>query len=526
MRNVVLIHANCHNFMAKGDFAFAGNLARDFIGEKQLLQDIEVVLVSTHDGVASFESIYGPAINGKITIEGAKIGLSSLETFNAIDNSVIAFIDASRCKYSEARLVKRVLSPESKLLFVESVTHKAFADLSMKQNYLESVQKEQPGVYKYFSKRDTLIESAGLGANRLGLPRINKAADLPCLSIKETALLPAGDYGFMYLAELDKSKDYKLIAQYIKLSGHDRYILIGNFVARKDNIRYAYEHDNTLVTSKEHLPQIDYHLSLPNHVMRNMLANSAGLLVLSTGSSSTLEAMKEGKLAYYQDIANNGEFVASCLIAIKSIAANDNSLAAPMVEMIIELSSLLFAPKPLSKENINRTQALLQMPAVSSGLARINQMIIEQENGKIAGKLLNFIGSPRKTTDKAQLAKACKSLRKEGESASPVYREALQRAARWGRLFELKVLIKSMPSTELNETDSLHGRTALHWAVASKQLDCARLLVNAGACLDIPDKKGKIALQQAKENSDGPMMRMLIDAKAERELNSSITPTS
>lgn len=123
MGKVILIHANCHNSKAKGDFSFAGNIAKDIIRElkSQSIHDIDVVLVSSLDGLPKFVSMYGAVINGRLDIEGFNIGLSSLEEFDSVEHTVMAFIDANRCKHSPADIIKRALSPESKFLFVGNV---------------------------------------------------------------------------------------------------------------------------------------------------------------------------------------------------------------------------------------------------------------------------------------------------------------------------------------------------------------------------------------------------------------------
>ncbi|KTD05127.1 Dot/Icm T4SS effector AnkY/LegA9 [Fluoribacter gormanii] len=518
MGKVILIHANCRNPTAKGDFAFAANIAKDLFHELQDrgVNDIDVILVSTLDGIGKFTSMYGAAVNGRISVEETSIGLSSLEEFDAVENTVVAFIDANRCKFPAADLVKRVLSPDSKILFVGNVNQLPFADLFSQTLYRMQAKLDQPGLYESFNDRDMMVGSAGLGQDRLGLPTIAKAEDLPDLNVPEQsakALLPKKDYGFMYLAAVDPSKDYKLIAQYIKLSGQDTYVLVGDFASNKYDIRYAYEHDTTLTTSKP-LPQIEYHQSLPYKVMRQAVAHAESPLVLSTGVTSTLEAMRDKKLTYYQDMLNNTEFVAAYLLAVKSMVASDNSLFGAMPDMIIELSDLLFANKPLSRKNMERTQDLLEISSVSSRLADMNQAIIEQASGKIASKLLGFLGNSRKTQDPVQLATVCASLRKSGEMGSPVYDQALRRAATWGRLFELKVLIKSMSLSEMDKADRTYERTALHWAVTSRNYDCAKALVNAGVSLDLQDKEGQTALHKAVKNGDRQMIKMLMQSGA------------
>ncbi|PWY56753.1 ankyrin repeat domain-containing protein [Legionella qingyii] len=518
MGKVILIHANCCNPTAKGDFAFAANIAKDLIHELQnrSVKDIDVVLVSTLDGIGKFTSMYGAAVNRRISVEDCSVGFSSLEEFDAVENTVVAFIDANRCKIPAADLVKRVLSPESKILFVGNVNQPRLADSNSQTGYRMQARLEQPGLYESFNDRDMMVGSAGLGQDRLGVPTIAKAEDLPALTNNEQvvqASLPKKNYGFMYLAAVAPSKDYKLIAQYIKLSGQDTYVLVGDFTSKKYDIKYAYEHDTTLATPKP-LPQIEYHQSLPYKVMRQAVAHAESPLVLSTGATSTLEAMRDKKLTYYQDISNNTEFVADYLLVLKSMVASDTSLFGAMPDMIIELSGLLFANKPLNRQEMERTHELLEISPVSSRLADMNQAIIEQASGKIAPKLLGFLGNSRKTQDPIQLATVCASLRKSGEMSNPVYDQALRRAATWGRLFELKVLIKSMSLSEMDKVDPAHERTALHWAVTSKNYDCAKALVKAGVSLDRQDKEGQTPLHKAVKNGDRKMIKMLMEAGA------------
>lgn len=518
MPKVILVHANCHNPTAKGDFSFAGNIAKDIVKEilTHSIDDIDVILVSSLDGVSRFESLYGPVSNNRVRVEGTDVGLSSLETFDAVENTVVAFIDANRCKYTAGDIVKRVLSPESKFIFVGNVNQQSYSGLFIQTLYRMQLERDQPGLYQPFSNGDMLIGSAGLGSDRLGIPTITKSEDLPPLTSSQSSMVPTGDYGFMYLAAIDSSKDYKLIAQYIKLSGHEQFVLVGEFENKKAYIKSAFMSDTTLVTSQKDLPPIQYHQSLPNGVMRRMVANTTGTLVLSTGVTSALEAMRDRKLTYYQDLPNNTEFVTAYLIAVKSIASSDTSLFGAMPQLIMDLSNLLFTHKPLSKMDMERTHELLEMSSVSSKLIAANQTIIDQASGKLAPRLLGFLNSTQNTQAQAQvqLATVCASLRKSGEIGSPVHDQALRRAAAWGRLFELKVLIRSMPIEDLNKQEPAYGRAALHWAALSKNFDCARALVKAGAFLDIQDKEGKTPLHQAIINGDKQLIKMLIAAGA------------
>lgn len=512
MTKTILIHANCHNLKAKGDFSFAGMIARDIVKElqKNSMDDVDVVLVSALDGVSRFDSLYGPAVNGRVSVEGTNVGLSSLETFDAIKNTVIAFIDANRCKYSAEHIVKRVLSPESKLMLVGNVNQESYSDLFMQILLRMQLKQEQPGLYESFSDGDVFLGAAGLDADRLGIPTITKSEDLPLLSSSQSSMLPTGNYGCMYLAREDTDKDYKLIAQYIKLSGQGQFVLVGDFENRKSYIKSAFMSDATLITSQKDLPPIQYYQSLPNGVMRRMMANTTGSLVLTTGTTSTLEAMRDNKLPYYQNMSTNTEFVAAYLIAVKTIVSSDTSLVGVMPRLIMDLSNLLFASKPLSKMDMERTHALLEMSSVSSKLVATNQTIIERASGKIAPRLLGFLNGTRNTKDQAQLVTVCASLRKPGEMGTPVHDQALRRAATWGRLFELKVLIKSMPTNDLDKRDHTYQRSALHWAVLNKNYDCACLLVKSGASLNIQDKEGRTPLHNAIINGDKQLIEMLI----------------
>jgi hypothetical protein len=527
MGKVILIHANCHNPVAKGDFAFAANIAKDLTLElqKKNANDIEVVLVSTLDGVPKFLSLYRSAVDGILSIEGIMVRVSSLEEFDAVENTVVAFIDANRCKTAPADLVKRVLAPDSRFLFIGNINQHAFADLFSQTLYRMQITRDQAGVYDGFHNEDMLIGSAGLSNDRLGLPTITKARDLPALESSEQATIPSASYGFMYLAAIDSSKDYRLIAQYIKLSNQRKYLLVGDFSTKKVDIQYAFDHDSTMNTAQA-FPQIEYHQSLPSKVMRQAVATSSSQLVLSTGVTSTLEAMRDQKLTYYQDMSNNSEFVAAYLMAVKSLVSSDKDLFGALPQMIIELSNLLFASKPLNKQDMGRTRELLELSSVNSRLISANQTIIDQASGKIATKLLTFLSGSRKTQDQVQLATVCASLRKSGEAGSPVYDQALRRAATWGRLFELKVIIKSIAKTDVDKADLTYKRTALHWAVLSKKFDCARALVQAGVNLNPQDKEGQTPLHKAVQSADRVMIKMLIENGASIDIpdNNKISP--
>lgn len=526
MGKLILIHANCCNPTALGDFVFAGNIAKD-IKLELTGSDIDVCLVSALDGIPRYEKIYGKANHGRVLVEGVSVGLSSLEEFDAVEHAVIAFIDANRCKHSATDIVKRVISPETKFLFIGNVNQPALTDLFSQTLYSMQVRKEQQGLYESFDSNDMLIGSAGYGNERLGIPMISKAIDLPALTDEQTAQLPTASYGFMYLAAVNGVNDYQLMAQYMKLTGFDNYVLVGNFSTAKTEIEAAYRADSSVSgVNSQVVPTIKYYDSVQNPIMRRMVANATGSLVVSTGVTSTLEAMRDEKLTFCQNLSVKDEFVASYLMAVKAIASSDSSLTGGMPQLIVELSILLFAPKPLSVTQMRRTQDLLGVSAVNTRLIEANRTILDKASGKIAPRLLGFISNTRSTKDPVQLAQVCVSLRKPGEMGSPIYDQALRRAAGWGRLFELKTLIRAMLLQDLNRIDVMHGMTALHFATKFKHNDCARALIQAGVDVNAQAKDGKTALHLAVNNSDRTMIKLLIDSGAEvdREDNSSKKP--
>ena len=232
MRKVILVHANCINTTALGDFVFAGNLAKDLKMELNA-KEIDVFLVSSLDGMSAYQRMYGNPKDGRIQIEGVSIGLSSLEQFDAVRHTVVAFIDANRCKYSSSAIIKRVIDPDTKFLFIGNANQTAWSDLSIKSLFLNKIEYEQPGLYQLFDSKDILIESAGFGAERFGLPIISKSVSCATLTAEQTALVPSTPYGFMYLSPGGTVSNYQIISQYMNLTNFDDYVLVGDFSKEK-----------------------------------------------------------------------------------------------------------------------------------------------------------------------------------------------------------------------------------------------------------------------------------------------------
>ncbi|WP_080452545.1 Dot/Icm T4SS effector AnkY/LegA9 [Legionella pneumophila] len=521
MAKIILEYANCVNSTAKGDFALAGQIAKDLVREKTS-DDIDVVLTSTLDGIARFESLYGKAVDGRVIIEGTSVGLCALELFESVDNEVVAFIEANRCKYAPSDILKRVLSPDSKFLFIGAANQKAIAtgDKFTKSWLYISHKGDQPNVYEHFDEDDSLIQSVGLGDDRLGLPSLPKVDELPEMNSTQSQKIPSGEYGFMYLAAVHGIDDVYLMNQYMSLTEMGQYVLVGEYAKQSKEVQmvlHSLQYKGSSVSLT--MPQIFFHDSVDNCLMRNMVSKSSGPLVVSTGVMSSIEAMQDGKLTYYQTMSNNTQFVASYLIAVKSICSSDTTLFGSMPKLIIDLSNLLFAEKPLKESQMKEIKSLLGMSSVTSRLGEMNKRIIAKANGTVAGELLSFIGKPKTTQSHKQCISVCMSLRKSGETTSPIFDQALRRAAAWGRLFELKVLIASMSTSDLNKKDKTGNQyTALHWAVMQGHLDCARLLVKSGASVDIQDKSGKSPLHYAIKRGDKETIKLLVQAGASLEI--------
>jgi hypothetical protein len=493
MAKVILIHANCYDPEAKGDFTFAANIAKDLIDElnSEPVQDINVTLISSSYGVTRFKEIYESSNEKQIIVEGKNITIIAINQLDPFSDTVIAFIDANRCKYSSAGLVKRILSPEGKILFVHNANSSDFLDINERFSYLAGVKKEQEKIYEFYNEKDLLTASAGFGLNRLGMPTIKKAQALPDLTGDEAHYLPKTDYGTLYLSSLKIDKSYQIISQYIRLTDLKHYVLVGNFNCYRDVIKAKCLIGGMI---------IQFHHSLPYPVLRKLVASGTAVLTATTGVASTLEAMQDRKLTYYQDSQDNALFVSSYLIAIKSIVMDDFLFKDNMPQMIIELTCLLFAEKPFNSKDLERTRALLNRQDLTSKTIEANQMLLEQASGKIAKRLLSFISSPRNTKNSDQLVEVCSLLRTPDEKIIPLEDEALRRAATQDKLFELKVLIASMPQSSLDRKNIISGKTAIQLAIENNSLDCVKALVTAGASLDIDDNE-KIMRNKANDFS-------------------------
>ena len=522
MRKVILIHANCVNAFANGDYVFAANIAKDLyiaMREKHI-EDVQIMLISAPNGVRRFLSLYGlTAHPNKVNVDGISFHVTSFMDFNTIENQTIAFIDANRCSFERSEIVKRVLSPESKLLLIGNQNQPVFANED-NIKYLNNITKQQPMLYEFFdSRKDIWISSAGFGKDRIGLPSLKSAGELEIVNHSHPSLplLREQKYGFMYLAMLDLEQDIQLIAQYLKLTALDQYCLVGKFENKLMQIILAYEMEKTLKDERS-IPNITFYDSLPNDIMRRLSVNATGLLVVSTGVTSTLEVLKDGKLPFYQYLNLNDVFVKTYLSHIKALIDNDILLSDQHRELLNNLACLLFSPKPLIRGDLIQVDALLKMPAVASILVKKNLQLLNDKliTGNIGLKIMDFILSNHLEVNDFQKQKVRISLIKGDEKIPSLY-VALRRAAAFGRIFELKVLIRGISKAELDIKDKKE-RSAINLAVQFQQYDCVNLLVNAGADLNTQDTSGQTPLHLAASLNNHFMIKLLICAGASLEI--------
>jgi hypothetical protein len=521
MAKIILIYANCMSTTALGDFSLAGNIAKDLVDTlAKGGSEVGVVLTSRLESIDRFYKLYGNPIGDTVKVEGIAVRLVALELVDGIKEHVIAFIESNRCSYAPAELVKKVLSPDSKFIFVGAPNTYPIDTPLHKKVVIDEVCRQQPGIFYYVGNDDIEVHSSGFGKGRVGLPLVKKSTELGELLAVEKSLIPRNPYGFIYLAKISLQDTAATIAQYIQLTGYGEYVLVGDFSKDFSQIQPAvarFMSINGKVVRVENLPDIFFHNSLENSIMRQM-AKKSGKLVVSTGINSTIEVLRDEKLPFYQVLENNSAFIASYLLAVQSICSSDATLVGAMPAMVIELSELLFAKKPLSSPSLTRLQDLLAIHSVSDKLADTNLQIVARANGRVARQLLGFINAPpTMASAHTPCVTACMELRKPGEVSPPIFDQALRRAGTWGRLFELRVLLNNMTVEECNKRCP-KGRTALHYAALGDNIDCARCLIRHGVDLDLQDVDGRTPLHEALAEGNRELAGVLIRAGASLEL--------
>lgn len=513
-RKTILVYSNCQKANAKGDFTFGGNIAVDLIREARLQsEDIDVILVSTRDGISRFESLYGkPDASSSVTIAGETVGLCALEDMPCFGRHVVAYIDANYCKPASTEIIKKVINPDTKLLFIGNANQDDWLTGSYR-NFLEDLtNQKQPHLLNLFNSSNVYYATAGMNGKRIGIPTIARLDSLNPLTESERQQLPKANYGFMYLS--NQSDTRRLVAQYMDLTGKALYVLVGKFSAM-DRLLISLSTTTMQATSVTNpkIPQITYHESLPNHVMRNMTAKASGNLVISTGVNSALEAMQDGKLTYYEYSTENENFITSFLGAIRNLTTQRDHFT--VSRKVIDLATLLFAQKPLSNIHALRAKALLDDDGTCQTMIASNREIIATANGKLANNIFSFIYANSQPHLQQQASAVCMALRTNSDTCIPDAGKALRRAAATGQLFELKVLIKFILATPksgitINDTCTTRQRSALHWAAINKDKDAIQLLLEAKANLELKDSDNKIPFDYACDSHDVNLITLLM----------------
>lgn len=490
MSGVILVFADCTAPSAKGDFAFAGQIARDLaVMVWQNYPDVRLILTSSREGMPNYVSLYASPEEGVVDIEGVRIEICALDTFDPRGEPVIGFIQANPCKLASGELIRRVVMPETRMAIVRNSNQYFFEDIKkISEDVVHFLAASQMHVYPYFDDDSVSVSTAGFMEAQWGLPHI---ATMPSQALTPS-VKPEQPWGVCYFKDEGITETLFAYSQYISLSSQPLQILIGNFDEYMPPVT-----DDLVERFKTLSPTFTvftfYH-ALNNNDFRHLMASCPSTLVGVTGVSSTLEAIASGKLPYYQYLYKNRHFSASWLTAVREQSID----AAPeMRERLFAFSSRLFAPKPLESAEYDTMHRDLRDATLVDSLQKVHQKTFAAANGRLGARLLGFFDRPSALVSERQYRVACERLRRIGDTAPPTASQALRRAAALGYGLEARIILLHCPGI-INHQDTTHSyRTALHWAVINQHLDVLRMLVRAGASPLIADKFGKTALDYA-----------------------------
>lgn len=487
---IILVYAECVT-SRKGDYVFAAGMARDL--KKTMLlsdawQDTRIILTSSKRGIACFQSLYGDD-KGMLRIDGVSLEVMELGAFDPVNNRVTAFINAHRCKYPEAALIKRVLNPDSKVLLLGNA-NSAPGKIS---EAIPRYAQEQPGLYEFFNPGQMYLGSVGFGETRIGFGFFEQKTVEP--------EQPQVEYGFLYLKRMPGIGG--MIEQYVALTQSLHYHLVGEFLENEIRLPSEAPKKNGAIT---------IHQTLAHGVMLKLI-RQASILVAVTGVASTLEAMLMDKLPFYQDYADseNKPFVTNYL---KELHKYLEQYEPDVASKLTLLAGLLFAPKPLSDKDLEllgdfvAKTASEANKALVSQLIRVNKAMLAKERGRAIPTILQFIAKPTPSRISEQSFRVCEILKKPGSKRMMTPMEAMLEAAKSGLLFELKVLVALFSQSRESEKHAFLGMLLLE-AIGHKQLDCTRYLLKSGASCTTQNASGQTALDIAK--ADGlPEMEQLL----------------
>ncbi len=515
-KGIIIIFGDCREPNAKGDYQLAAALGHDFVKEitdQKLSHQVEVVLTTSSDAIHKYHQLYTPLnttdMGCYLDVMGTPIRTQSLEDLIDHDEKILAFIDANHCRGPVQGVLEHVLSPNTKVLAIYGPHQPDFG--SMPQPIVHaSFDGGRTGreIYNYYQRSMTFY-SEGIGGSRLGV-LVQPMSEVTTMDSDQEKIFkpyPSGDYSFLYMSASFGNLD-QLLSEFISLSQAKNFIFVGNYESdfKKAVVRLPYAahyqlDDGRMGENVKPGDPVSFHSykSIPANVMRYLI-NDSSTLIAVTGASTLLEALLAGKIPYYQTTRTNQVLVDSFQGDVKRRLTSSTASMA-MRQNVIELLSILFAPKPLGLTDKRRAQDLLAQPNIISLTSAISRTTIEKANGSIARKLLPSILSKGNPNALNQVNLACFKLRKPGEYVNPDYNKALRRAAFWGKYFELKILLTHAASISLDISNAdSKSRMPLHWALIGRQSQAALAIIDSGASLSRMDIDGLSPLHYALTN--------------------------
>lgn len=499
---IIIVFARCRNSKAKGDYAFACDLAHTIAEEAYDALGATVILSTVRESLHHFYELYRCPLadaSGYIRVEGMRIRLQALEDFDPAAIDLRAFIDANRCRYPDSGLVKRLLSPDSRYIFVGHAHQPVIKD-DLFPIYMSRVKYQQPGLFTLLSIPSCI--TVGLGSERAGIPKLAEPKSRDELSPAVACSIPAsGSYGMAYLGA-PSLEDVVTLARYQQLTGANRIEVIGSFdemplfqstlttAMRAKGIRISFNGRAADVDTT-----FDFKRSIQRETMSTM-TREACQIVLNTGVASTLEALGSGKIIFYQYLEHNVDFVESYL---RAIDAKGRLIATPDIRSAIKrMAALLFAPKPLSEANFATLKTLTSQGSLRTRLGQMNREIIKEAVDKDLSRQLLHSLSSRPVTEafkRAQLRQVCISLQKPRDHGElPRLEVALRRACTdLSCSAEIKILLARATLAQINSVSPHNGRTSLHWAAIHNNLAAIRLLLAKDADKSKVDGEGRLA---------------------------------
>ncbi|WP_112220257.1 Dot/Icm T4SS effector AnkY/LegA9 [Legionella quinlivanii] len=498
MSKFIAVFAQCQSPIAAGDYMLAIQIAKSL--QQALVnnnpEDIQLVLTSTRENLHHYETLCG----SHLTELG--IFVIALEDLTDEQNTMLAFIDANRCKPADGELMLAAFSPDTKYIFAGAPNAPDFSEEWMTQEIDFQNYLDQPELFFYLPPSQKFFSSTGLGPDRLGITAITPLDQLPLLNAEQAALIPNTAYSFAYVNNHNFNASWKAITNYTEITGQHQLMLLGDFSTQE--IEFLRGKMNEILWAQGNIEPavIHHHATVKNQLMRQLMSQSTGDLIVTTGTQSTLEAFVDQKLPFYQYTLHNADFVDSYLETLKSLVALRLSASPQASQIMIRFAELLFAEKPLGQADRKYLKTCIEKPSLCRVMQKANAEIVATAQGRLATRLLGFINqdNPHALQELEQkYLRVCVSLLKRGESEYPDPDEALRRAASKGMVFELKVLIQRTKAhnDELDEPDERFGRSALLWAVIKTQATCMRLLLKAGSDVNFQDNMGETAAHYA-----------------------------